>query len=185
MIELYHTGYLEIRDPDLKHGRTNADFGQGFYMSKDGEFSRKWAREKVGSKIIVNRYELDTTGLDILNLTRDRKWFDYIFSNRRGKGDLLAKYDVIVGPIANDTIFDTLGITTSGFLSDEEALGILNIGPCYEQLVIKTERAKANLRWISSETIPNEQVRANRVDVEKEERRFQEQMVKVMEAFQS
>lgn len=30
---LYHTGYQEIREPDIHHGRKNADFGQGFYLT--------------------------------------------------------------------------------------------------------------------------------------------------------
>ena len=28
---LYHTGYQEIRVPDIRHGRINADFGQGLF----------------------------------------------------------------------------------------------------------------------------------------------------------
>ncbi|MBQ3385478.1 MAG: hypothetical protein IJG59_09775 [Erysipelotrichaceae bacterium] len=43
-----------------------------------------------------------------------------MFHNRRLQDELNA--DVIIGPIANDTIFDTLGILTSGYLSSEEAL---------------------------------------------------------------
>lgn len=61
--------------------------------------------------------------------------------------------DVIVGPIANDTLFDTLGIISSGYLSTEEALKLLKIGPEYTQVVIKTEKAAANLRFIGSERI--------------------------------
>ena len=38
---LYHTGYQEIRDPDIRFGRKNADFGQGFYLTRDGEFARR------------------------------------------------------------------------------------------------------------------------------------------------
>ena len=38
---LYHTGYQEIRVPDIRHGRINADFGQGVYMTADEEFARR------------------------------------------------------------------------------------------------------------------------------------------------
>jgi hypothetical protein len=54
--------------------------------------------------------------------------------------------DVIIGPIANDTIYDTFGIITSGLLKDEDALKLLKIGPEYRQIVLKTERAVKNLR---------------------------------------
>ena len=30
---LYHTGFSAIPSPDIRYGRKNADFGQGFYLS--------------------------------------------------------------------------------------------------------------------------------------------------------
>ena len=113
-IQLFHTGYLEIRQPDILHGRRNADFGQGFYLSPSDEFAGRWAKERRESRIIVNTYELETEGLRIKHFERDLEWFRYIFSNRRAV-DILPDYDVIIGPIANDTIYDTLGIFTSGY----------------------------------------------------------------------
>ena len=47
---------------------------------------------------------------------------------------------MIIGPIANDTIFDTLGIMTSGYLKTEDAMKLLLIGPEYRQVTIKTEK---------------------------------------------
>lgn len=36
-MKLFHTGFDEIREPDVHHGRVNADFGQGFYLTADAE----------------------------------------------------------------------------------------------------------------------------------------------------
>ena len=36
---LYHTGFDEIPAPDLRRGRANADFWQGFYLSDDPGFA--------------------------------------------------------------------------------------------------------------------------------------------------
>ena len=116
-ILLYHTGFEEIRSPDVHYGRKNADFGQGFYMSPDRSFSERWAKERKGSSTVINTYELLTDGLRIKRLDRDEEWFDCIFSNRNGKSDLLSGYDVIIGPIANDILYDVFGIPTSGFLN--------------------------------------------------------------------
>ena len=52
---LYHTSDIEIRRPDIHFGRKNADFGQGFYLSPDREFTCRWARENA----VVNEYELE------------------------------------------------------------------------------------------------------------------------------
>ncbi len=146
-MKLYHTGTTEIRVPDLYRGRKNADFGQGFYLTPDREFTCRWA----GKDAVVNEYELDENGLDIYRFTRSEEWFDYIFHNRRAIDQITA--DVIIGPIANDTIFDTLGMISSGFLKPAEAMELLMIGPEYTQAAIKSEKAAAQLHWIRSEKI--------------------------------
>ena len=146
-MRLYHTGAVEIREPDILRGRKNADFGQGFYLTPDMEFARRWARGDA----IVNEYELDVTGLAIHRFERNEDWFRYIFYNRRLRDGLSA--DVVIGPIANDTIFDTLGIIGSGYLKDEDAMKLLMIGPEYTQAAVKTEKAIKQLRWLGSEKI--------------------------------
>ena len=144
---LYHTSNREIRNPDIHHGRKNADFGWGFYLTPDREFAYRWARENA----VINEYEFDDSALDIKVFSRDTDWFEYIFNNRLWVDTLNA--DVVIGPIANDTIFDTLGIITSGYLKSEDALQLLMIGPAYTQIAIKTEKAASQLKWIKSERV--------------------------------
>ena len=144
---VYHTGSIEIKEPDIYFGRKNADFGQGFYLSPDRDFACRWARDSA----VLNEYELDLSGLDVRTFSRDKDWYLYIFNNRRGRDGITA--DVIKGPIANDTIFDTLGIISSGFLSPEDALRLLLIGPEYTQIVIKTPEAAGHLHWSRAERI--------------------------------
>lgn len=146
-MKLYHTGNTVIREPDIVHGRKNADFGQGFYLTPDMDFAYRWA----GADAIVNEYELDEDGLLIHRFDRDEEWFDYIFQNRRARDGLFA--DVVIGPIANDIIFDTLGIISSGFLKPADAMKLLMIGPEFTQVAVKTEKAAGRLRWIRSEKI--------------------------------
>ena len=146
-MKLYHTGKMIIRDPDLTRGRKNADFGQGFYLTPDMEFAYRWA----GTDAVVNEYELEEEGLQIHRFSRDEDWFDYIFHNRRVRDGLEA--DVVIGPIANDTIFETFGILSSGFLKAEDALKLLMIGPEYTQAAIKTQKALKQLNWKGAEKI--------------------------------
>lgn len=151
---LYHAGFETIQNPDIHYGRKNADFGQGFYLTSSKEFAYRWAKEEKGRRTIVNRYDLDTTGLVVERFSRTAVWFEYIGGNRRLKPDGL-QADVIIGPIANDTIYNTYGIITSGFLKPEEALRLLRIGPEYEQIVLKSEKAAAQLIWLSAEAVPS------------------------------
>ncbi|MBE5807064.1 MAG: DUF3990 domain-containing protein [Clostridiales bacterium] len=161
-MKLYHTGQVEIRTPDIRHGRVNADFGQGFYMTPDADFTYRWARADA----VVNAYELDLTGLDVRRFARSAEWFDYIY-NRRAK-DLL-EADVVVGPIANDTIFDTFGIISSGYLRPGDALDLLMIGPEYTQVAVKTDRAAAQLKWLGAETVTDAAAHAAALRGEREE----------------
>ena len=65
-MRLYHTGREEIRNPDIRRGRKNADFGQGFYLSPDREFASRWAVADA----VMNEYELDESGLVIHRFSR-------------------------------------------------------------------------------------------------------------------
>ncbi len=58
-----------------------------------------------------------------------------------------------MGPIAIGTIYDMYGIITSGFISAEDALKILSIGPVYTQVTLKTEQAVKALKFLSSEGV--------------------------------
>ena len=157
---LYHTGFAEIKTPDIYYGRKNADFGQGFYLTPDLEFSEHWAKERNGFKTFHNVYELDTDGLKIKHLSRNREWFDYISANRHLKTDVFADYDIIIGPIANDTIYDVLGVTTSGFL-DPEAL------------TRNQQKAASKLEWKSAKILDSDTIASFREALLREEKEYQ------------
>ena len=111
-MDLYHVGFEIINEIDLKRGRENADFGQGFYLSNNLDFSMKWAGISRKKDTILNYYSLSTSNLKILEFKeRNEEWLDYIFRNRNGYPDLYKDYDLIIGPISNDTIFNLYGIT--------------------------------------------------------------------------
>ena len=179
-LPLFHTGFEIIESPDLKHGRKNADFGQGFYLSPNKEFCRRWARTQKGRRTFLNSYELDLHDLKVREFARDEEWFDYIFSNRSFQPDQIIA-DVIIGPIANDTIYDTWGIITSGLLKKEIAFPLLCLGKSYIQAVIKTEKAKAALHFKGAEELSEETVLAYQKTLKEEEQHFQEQFAALLE----
>ena len=170
---LYHTGFDVIQTPDLTVGRKNADFGQGFYLSADADFSRRWATERKGRQTVINRYALSLEGLAVTRFEKSEDWFRCILNNRAGLPDAFAAQDVVIGPIANDTLFQTWGILTSGVLTDAQALRLLQIEPSYTQVVIKTEKAAAQLQWLGAEILTHDDLSANAELLEKEQDAFQ------------
>ncbi len=172
-IKLFHVGFDIIEDPDIYYGKKNADFGQGFYLSDDEDFAHRWAKTKPNQSTYVNTYEIDFSDLKIKKLERNEEWFRYIFDNRRFKEDTYSDYDVICGPIANDTIYDVMGITTSGFLKEEEALELLQVGNIYNQVAIKTTLAKSKLKWLGYEELEEKELLGYRSTIQAEEAEFQ------------
>jgi len=180
-LSLYHTGFSIIDKPDIHYGRKNADFGQGFYLSLDMEFTRRWIRASKDSDSYINYYELDLDGLSVKKFLRDKEWIQYIQTNRKQVKDLYSQYDVIIGPIANDTLFDLNGITTSGYLNLDQSLEILKLGVEYRQVVIKTEKAASNLKFLSSDIISREKIDIAQALVAKEEEIFQEEFANLLQ----
>ena len=184
MITLFHAGYTVIENPNIHHGRKNADFGQGFYTSDKYDFAGRWVTPRPDADIIINKYELDEKNLKIKRFDRDKEWFEYIFNNRRSMPDYLNEYDLIIGPIANDTIHDTLGVITSGFLSDEEAMKLLMVGNCYDQIVLKSEKAAANLKFLSHEVLTDEKIAGFRELSKIDNEKYMSEFAKAMESFE-
>lgn len=175
-LKLYHASNNIINKPDINHGRSNADFGKGFYLSLDLEFTKKW---NSGTNSYINIYELDLNDLNIKYLNQNKEWFNYILNNRQNN-DLLKDYDVIIGPISNDTLFDTFGLLTSGYIKEKKALKVLKNGPKYIQVVIKSEKALNNLRFINYISENDEETTYYRQLVKKDEKKFLKKFYKIL-----
>ena len=64
--------------------------------------------------LMLNKWGLEDW--KIKTFSRDNEWFDYIFTNHNRKKDYLSEYNIIIGPIVNNTLYDTLEILTSGYI---------------------------------------------------------------------
>lgn len=174
VIKVYHAGFSRIESPDVGIGRRNADFGGGFYTSPDPGFASRWARVRAGSETYINEYEFDTEGLSVKRLSRGAEWFDIIYAYRNGLGDPLSDFDAAIGPVANDTLYDVWGVTTSGLISPGQALALLSVGPQYTQIAVKSTRAASRLRFISANVISRDDAASYREVVLREQDLFRE-----------
>ena len=44
---VYHGSWLEVKNPDLKHSRSDVDFGKGFYVKPLRDQAVKWCLEHL------------------------------------------------------------------------------------------------------------------------------------------
>ena len=131
-IIVYHGGTDIIEHPIVDVGRSNLDFGQGFYLTDIKQQADEWARRisiRRGLPSVVNSYvlEKDTILSSFeckLFAEYDGEWLDFIVESRLGNKPW-QKYDYVEGGVANDRVIDTINLYMSELMSREDALGRL------------------------------------------------------------
>ena len=152
---LYHGSNVVIKNPISTKGRSDVDFGSGFYLTADKNMARKWASNKNQS--IVNVYEVNLSMLKVKQLHADDEWLDYVIYNRTNVGKKPfndSNYDVIVGPTADDKLFATIDLYSDGIISKEQTIHVVNCMKYSEQIVFKNDLAiRKALTFIESKEL--------------------------------
>lgn len=155
---LYHGSYLEIKSPDLEHSRKNVDFGCGFYLTPIYEQAVKWCEKfkRRGKNGIVSRYEFDEKAYQELKILKfdsySEKWLDFILTCRNGKD--ATDYDIVIGGVANDKVFNTIELYFDHLIDKEEAIRRLRFEKPNLQLCFRTQKAlESYLHFEGSEQI--------------------------------
>lgn len=131
IIEVYHAGVEHIRKPDTKHGRTQLDFGPGFYLTDIYDQAVNWAIRRSNQykmEPVVNKYLLRQQDLladgecrTLIFPEYNDEWLDFIVGNRTGH-DFWNEYDYIEGGVADDRVVDTIDLYMTGFITRHEAI---------------------------------------------------------------
>ena len=61
-----------------------------------------------------------------------------------------ANYDIVIGPVANDTLYQTLILYEAGILTKKETIARLKVHPLFDQLSFNTHKALEYLKYIRS-----------------------------------
>lgn len=144
-MKLYHGSYLEIQKPDLKHSRNNVDFGRGFYVTPLYEQAVKWSKKfnKYNMNCIVSQYlfnEENKKELKVLEFNSySEQWLDFILKCR-SENDI-TNYDLVIGGVANDKVFNTVELYFDGLIDKKEAIKRLSYEKPNWQFCFRTEKA--------------------------------------------
>ncbi|MGM9539573.1 DUF3990 domain-containing protein [Anaerovibrio sp.] len=154
---LYHGSYLAIVHPDLQHSRARVDFGKGFYTTPIYEQAEKWCqrmktRHRPG---IISVYEFDEGAYSELKVLSfedySEAWLDFILSCRREQDN--SEYDLVIGGVANDKVFNTVELYFDGLIDKNEAIRRLRYEKPNLQVCFRTARALSVLRFLRSEQV--------------------------------
>lgn len=154
---LYHGSYLEIAEPDLKHSRPNVDFGRGFYVTPLYRQADKWCSKfkRRGKDGIISRYSFAESRESVLKTLKfdsySENWLDFILNCRSGKD--MTDYDLVVGGVANDKVFNTVELFFDGLINKTEAINRLRYEKPNLQICFRTEKALELLHFEGSERV--------------------------------
>lgn len=155
---IYHGSNLTVSEPRLVKQNRFLDFGFGFYTTTNKAqaigFAEKVYKRRGEGVETVSVYELDENlAFSQCSLLRfdepNEAWLDFVSLNRSGdySGE---RYDFIFGPVANDDVYTTFTLYTSGILTKEQTLEALKIKKLYNQLVITSEKGLSYLKFLGT-----------------------------------
>ena len=143
---VFHGSDRAILKPDILHSRKNVDFGPGFYVT--------FARRSGNS--VVSRYDLDKTCFSCCKTLRfdaySGEWLDFVLSCRRRLDH--SDYEIVMGGVANDRVFDTIELLMNSLIDKDTALGRLRYEKPNYQICLRSQSVIDRfVQWIGSETL--------------------------------
>lgn len=159
-MELYHGSNMEVESPIIKEKLRALDFGAGFYLTSSRQQAERWAktvtkRRKTGIATLniyhFNEEEMDS--IEVLKFeTANAEWLDFVVANR--KEQLWGRtYDVVIGPVANDSTLPVIDDYMDGVYTKEEAVKRLLLQNLTDQYAFLSNKALGLLKFIRSEVI--------------------------------
>ena len=176
-IDIYHGSPKVIERPVFGEGKVHNDYGRGFYCTEHAELAKEWACSSDNDGY-ANHYQLDMTGLSVLNLNTPEynilNWLAILLENRkfnvaeglpqRARAYILEnfkvdykKYDIIIGYRANDSYFSYAGDFVNGTLSLSDLSEAMRLGKLGEQVVLKSKKAFDALTFVEAIKAPRQE----------------------------
>jgi len=151
-MKLFHGSDVIVDFPKIIQDSRPLDFGSGFYTTSNEEQARVWASiiafRRYASERFISVYDFDIetakTKLKIIKFEKpDERWLDFICLNRSGK--YAGNYDIAIGPVANDKVYQVVSYYENGTYDKQEALKRLKVVELYNQVLFHT---KESLRYL-------------------------------------
>ena len=156
---LYHGSNIEVTKPQIIVSNRALDFGAGFYTTSSEEQAIRWAKLQAlrrGKGIpTVSAYEFDDAKASVLSVLRfpsaEGEWLRYVTDNRKSvySGE---KYDVVIGPVANDNTMPVISDYMAGIINEETALILLKPQKLADQYAFLTWKGLSMLHYVRGNT---------------------------------
>ena len=147
-----------MEKPEIRVSDRYLDFGYGFYTTMNEEQAIKWTEKQKKRKETnvgyVSIYDFDIakaeSELKIIRFDNaDKEWLDFVSVNR--KGQCQETYDIVIGPVADDGVYEVVRFYEIGVYDLEETLKRLKVEELYNQVLFHTEKSLTYLKFIGTE----------------------------------
>ena len=167
---LYHGSRGGIDGKIQPISRTRCDFGKGFYMGKNAEQVQSLVVEDAVPVFYTVKFRLSEIPEDKILVVNNQDWLNIILANRKKSEEFnklsftkkllkqLDKYDVIIGPIADDRMNEALIRFNNYALTDKGLYACLKSVDYGNQFVAKTSFACSKIDIISERNIDEQEV---------------------------
>ena len=150
-MKVFHGGYTIISEIDLTKGRSNLDFGKGFYVTNIRAQAEYWAartgkyHNTEGIVSVFEFYERAFTDkmYKVLRFNGyNEQWLDFVVLNRDPRTEEQRhNYDIVEGPVANDDVNDRIDDYLAGIVSKTNFLSELTHHRPTHQICLCTTRS--------------------------------------------
>lgn len=158
-MKLYHGSNVKVESPKILHTNRALDFGSGFYLTSSKEQAMKWAKSvairRADGLPVVNIFDFNenTVNLNVLRFeTANGDWLDFVVKNRK-RIPITESYDLIIGPVANDSTLPVINDYMDDRYTKEEAINHLLPQNLKDQFAFLTEKALKQLKFAGIETL--------------------------------
>lgn len=149
---LYHASDVVVCSPEIRRTVYAKDFGCGFYCTANYAQAQRWARRDRNLVPIVNHYSYEVLpGLNTKTFpVMTDEWLDFIADCRGGKDH---DWDIVEGPMANDTIWNYVNDFVSGAISREAFWALAKFKYPTHQICFHKPSALRCIKFLKAEQI--------------------------------
>jgi hypothetical protein len=151
---LYHVSQEIVEFPEIRLQRYNKDFYFGFYCTNIKSQAVRWAARFDGKGYLSEFEYTPDIKLNVRTFSdMTEEWLDFIVDCRLGKPH---NFDIVEGPMANDTIFNYVQDFADQKISREAFWALAKFSRPTHQISFHTARALATLRFVRGLEVTNE-----------------------------
>jgi hypothetical protein len=149
-MKVYHGSYTAVEIPEILQSKFPKDFGDGFYCTELELQAVRWARRYDAAVVSVYEYTPNENLNMLVFKEMTEEWLDFIVDCRSGGKH---NFDVVMGAMANDQIFNYISDFIDGILTREQFWVLAKFKRPTHQICFCSEKALKTIRFIDSHKI--------------------------------